>query len=662
MNINEKIKELGQTIQDFRDSVTLQIQRLSFESEEYEGLKRKFEEVYTPKLTKKIEKVIEVLNSPVAVGLIGRYSHGKTALLNRIFSIPEEYALPEGEGIVTSQITRVDFEEGLSFPKAYVVKRTGEKEEISLKALRESVGPSTSFKADEEDASIVDYYHLELPANKDFGLLFSRDNIAIIDMPGIGGRYFKDTVLTRNTIENTDFILVIIKITEIDKAGRAVEPIIAGIKNIPIIPVFTFFDEAAESVIFSDCKDEEEIMEKAKEMAKEYLPSISKWVSSRSVFVSNKDGTNIPQLRETILNFVEERMSPIPKQKQQKPELFKKKIYEISSNLVDLIKFLNNFVKDIEGEIEKNKPSVGKKPLELDLSQVGKTEMRGIKLRIKDIIRGYRNEIDSKVSSLMLSNNEVQFGQYLSDIDIAIQGLSNKLEAAIQNEFADIKSSIKVQMEKVLDRKINLPPDKKQELLYEILDRIDSYIFTPSFVEDVKEINIMKYRPIISLPKDKIRQIIQSLQNPQILITIVIEIIIIFLGFSLEHVPLIGKAGKILGIIGIIGLIATIFVVLFLTPPSKRFFEREKSEKIRDIRRAVSDLLSSLNDSVVKDLESALDEMKTDVLETISEFTDTAFTDYKRNKDVINDIKRDKEKLQKEIELFSESLGIELIS
>ena len=658
MNIREKAKELEQNIQEFRKSVTAQIQRLSFESEEFEDLKRKFDDIYIPKLSKKIDIVIDALNSPVSVGLIGRYSHGKTALLNRMFSIPEEYGLPEGEGIVTSKITRVDFKEGLSFPRAYIVKRTTkEKEEISLKELIESVGPSTSIEPDEE-TSIIDYYHLELPAIKGFSVLFARNNIAIVDMPGIGGRYFKDKIATRETLEVMDFILIVIKMTEIDKAGRAVEPFLAGIKNIPMIPVFTFFDEAKESVVYSDCKDEEEIIEKAKELAKEHLPSIAKWIPVRSVFVSNKDGTNISHLRETILNFVEERMSPIPKKRQQKPELFKKKIHEIRNSLVDLVSFLNKFVNDINNEIEKNKPSAGKKTIKVDLSQIGKSELRGIKLRVKDIIREHRNEIEGKISSLMMANNESQFNQYLSELDTVLQQLSNRLEMTLQTEFADMKNSLKAQIEKVLSRKINLPDDRMQELLYEIFDVIDGYVLSPSFVSDLKDIDIMQYGRFKSLLIDRSQQIMQAINNPQFLVAVVIEIMIIALGSS----PLFSRISKYIVPIGLGALIITIAGALIFTPSSKRFFEREKAEKIRDIRKVVSELLTSINDSIIKDIESSLEEIRDEILTTISEFTDVAYSDYKKSKSIINEIKKEKEKLQKEIELFSESLGIELIS
>ncbi len=661
MNIKEKTKELDQNIQEFRKGVTALIQRLSFESEEFEDLKRKFDDIYIPKLSKKIDIVIDALNSPVSVGLIGRYSHGKTALLNRIFSIPQDYGLPEGEGIVTSKITRVDFKERLSFPRAYIVKTTKDKEEISLKELVESVGPSTSIEPD-EDTSIIDYYHLELPAIKGFSVLFARNNIAIVDMPGIGGRYFKDKVLTRETLELMDFILVVIKMTEIDKAGRAVEPVIAGIKNIPMIPVFTFFDEAKESVVYTDCKDEEEIIEKAKELAKEHLPSIAKWIPVRSVFVSNKDGTNISQLRETIINFVEERMSPIPKKQQQKPELFKKKIYEIRNSLVDLVSFLNKFVNDISNEIEKNKPSAGKKTIKVDLSQVGKSELRGIKLRAKDIIREHRNEIEGKISSLMMANNESQFKQYLSELDTVLQQLSNRLEMTLQTEFADTKNSLKAQIEKVLSRKINLPDDRMQELLYEIFDVIDGYVLSPSFVDDLKDIDLMRFSGFKSPKIDIIRRILNSLSDPKFFLTLLISVILIKAGSV--HIPLIGNLGflKYLGFLGMGGALLFFVYDAFISPPPKRFFEREKAEKIRDIRKVVSELLTSINDSIIKDIESSLEEIRDEILTTISEFTDVAYSDYKKNKSIINDIKKEKEKLQKEIELFSESLGIELIS
>jgi hypothetical protein len=64
-----------------------------------------FRETEINKINKELNHAVNVLESPVYVGLLGRYSHGKTALVNALFSVEEEYSLPVGEKIVTSKIT-----------------------------------------------------------------------------------------------------------------------------------------------------------------------------------------------------------------------------------------------------------------------------------------------------------------------------------------------------------------------------------------------------------------------------------------------------------------------------------------------------------------------------------------------------------------------------
>jgi hypothetical protein len=71
-------------------------------------------------------QAIQTIDSPIYVGLLGRYSHGKTALINQFFSMTQEYALPEGEGIVTSKVTEITFlNEDFGLPQCLEVSRDG---------------------------------------------------------------------------------------------------------------------------------------------------------------------------------------------------------------------------------------------------------------------------------------------------------------------------------------------------------------------------------------------------------------------------------------------------------------------------------------------------------------------------------------------------------
>ena len=105
------------------------------------------------KISKKVDYSAKLLNSPIYVGLLGRYSHGKTALLNSMFNIREDYRLPEGEGVVTSKITKVEFKSGITGPKCYEILRDGNSNPLDVYSLKENVRGNSS-----ENSSMVDFY------------------------------------------------------------------------------------------------------------------------------------------------------------------------------------------------------------------------------------------------------------------------------------------------------------------------------------------------------------------------------------------------------------------------------------------------------------------------------------------------------------------------
>ena len=84
------------------------------------------------KIKLEVIQAIKILDSPVYVGLLGRYSHGKSALANALFSIDPDFCLPEGEGVVTSKITSVEFKGNIFRPKCYECYRGGEKSSIDI--------------------------------------------------------------------------------------------------------------------------------------------------------------------------------------------------------------------------------------------------------------------------------------------------------------------------------------------------------------------------------------------------------------------------------------------------------------------------------------------------------------------------------------------------
>ena len=134
---------LNEMLADVKRQLEMDFSQDKIDRLEVEEIKRQMSRFKTAKvepLIREIDHLSEVIKSPVHVGMLGRYSHGKTALVNALFSLDEECKLPEGDGVVTSKVTYVSFDKELYTPEAYEVKKGGGENQINLAMLRNSVG------------------------------------------------------------------------------------------------------------------------------------------------------------------------------------------------------------------------------------------------------------------------------------------------------------------------------------------------------------------------------------------------------------------------------------------------------------------------------------------------------------------------------------------
>lgn len=112
------------------------------------------------KLVTDIYRLAELTESPVYIGMLGRYSHGKSALVNALFDLTDENKLPEGDGIVTSKVTSVSFDLSKNTIEASEVTNDGEVRRIEYSALQNEVKSSSSSVG-------ISYYQPE------FGIFFN---------------------------------------------------------------------------------------------------------------------------------------------------------------------------------------------------------------------------------------------------------------------------------------------------------------------------------------------------------------------------------------------------------------------------------------------------------------------------------------------------------
>jgi len=649
-------KALEDRLSSFKDTLERTWHNFNPKSEEFEAWKDSFD----PEIRKLIDEInytLKVLQAPVYVGLLGRYSHGKTALANALFDIPEEYSLPEGEGIVTSKITRIDFAEDIAYPKAFIVKRGNEKEEINIELLRKLARSNENNSL--KEASLIDYLYLQLPAQSGFSKLFAQKKISIIDMPGLGGPYFKDTIRTREYLEMMDFILVVIKITEIDKAGKVIEKFVANMKLPPVICVFTFYDKARDFPLFKGL-DDEDIQQKAIELAKEHIPSLSKELETASIFVSSKTKLNIDELREFILNFVEKKSEAIDKIKEKTPEVFRKKLTEIKQEITKLEGKISSFLEKlsyfIDSDITKD---LGRLPVFKKTEREEKRELRSLKKEIGFKVKDAQKRIESYLTSLLDSSDCAQAKGILENIESEIKSLVEEIELDLNNQFNDrIKPLLKDYAIKFIERELELSPDKKERLEEAIEREIDSF---PIFFDWDKKINLSRdldLKCLSSQGKDFSRRILINLTNPQFLMMIGGSIIIFALGKSISSLPVIEKFAGLFEFLGTLGIVGSFIYALVMTPGDKAYFNKLLREFYRKKRVELNDYFSELEKYIYDLIDNSISEIKNNTIEEIGSETNEIIKDVRELKEINKRLDKEFFELRNTIQNFAKAASI----
>ena len=98
------LNKIAEKLEDYNKTLESAFKSFEAKSPQVDEIVRRFVNLYVEKLQKKIDYTLSVISAPICIAFLGRYSHGKTALVNALFDIPQDYSLPEGEGVVTSKI------------------------------------------------------------------------------------------------------------------------------------------------------------------------------------------------------------------------------------------------------------------------------------------------------------------------------------------------------------------------------------------------------------------------------------------------------------------------------------------------------------------------------------------------------------------------------
>lgn len=609
MNIESKLEEINDELKEFQKNVEVTFDRLvtNIQTPEVKEKVKHFKDIEISKISKNILQTIEVIDSPISVGLVGRYSHGKTALINNLFSIDTEYSLPEGEGIVTSKITKVEFDSKVSYPTCHQILRDQRKNKISIEALKLSVTGSDA------SSELVDYYSIKLATKDDLSRAFESKKINLIDMPGLGGAYFRDNEKTRKYIDNLDMLIVAVKITEIKEAARCIEPYINNL-FIPIIPVLTFFDTWRENPIFVTCTNDEEALCKAKDLMKDLIPSLSKY-EIRTIAVSSKTKYNIPDLQNLLSNFVIPQNFAIQKIKSETPEVFKRRINEISKKINNITIETENSLNKLERELQcliPNSQARFESFEQFFKKQKNKVASKS-KENISQCVENIYVYFKKTVQYIEESNNFDGIVKRISEMEKEVNSTYFvDLNDRIDNLFADFKLTLDDAVGKYVDS-LDIDELRKQRLKQSALEQIENYQSNIGSSIEYKAESVNKFKAE-KFTRDIVNSFLNVVQNPQVFLPVAFVIIVPLM----PDLPFVGNPFKpFLPWVILIAIISVMSIALF-SDQTNQFKEVKK--------KIISSLLSDFdkqtitNDSQKKFIKAS-DELLDLVQKELHEFT-----------------------------------------
>lgn len=641
--ILKSLKEFEQTISsNFNDDIIQGI--------ETEGLQRSLR-MFKNSVIKEIDNDIQhakaVIASPIYVGLLGRYSHGKSALVNALFDLEDDCRLPEGEGVVTSKVTLVDFA-NIPIAQAFeIVTNEDLPRPITTSELLNNVGNKP------KGSSCVESYKMTLPTNnRDFAANFLSSNITLVDMPGLGGPHFKDKVATAKYLKYMDMALVVIKIDEIEDAARHIRFFVEDL-NIPIIPILTYEDLWQTSDLYVDCNDVTSMRTKAQALIEEHLPSLKKHCVNLITVSSIKDANgnehpNIEALRETILTQITNKKLAIEKAHTEIAPIYKKQVIELSKEFSNLKVKLERLLKEINDELNKWLPN--SKDLvslndAIDKNRVVKrakerfiTEAKRI---ISDCAREYRDriqEIRNKSSYNELQDFVKNFEDRVSERFASHKNRINDLNREFLNTLNEQVQVIVEQMQ--FDRQT------KKELSNRIGDLLDrnSFDWDYRFRTSEKAQNSIDSAYRVYNANTALNWFSELIKDQS-------SLILIGIGFAMLFIlPAIGiKFLSKIAIFGLVPIVIAFFNVYQSIPAKKR---NEMNELQNKLTEALQGDFNEVDwkENIEKAILKNIDEITKDLIDEMSADTELYNRDVQEFIRIKDEIEDGKEELSQKIE------------
>lgn len=402
-----------------------------------------------------VRKLEERSRSEILVGVVGKYSHGKSSMLNGILGplAGDRETLPTGVGVVTSLPSILRFRRDLDTP----IFRTGPQEaELSLEEYKSLAKGSGTGR----NLSHVDYLQIEVPARGAPFLESLADmRLVLVDTPGLGGPYWKDVRTLREWMSRFSMVIFSLKATDINaETARVMEVFLKDFSR-PVLPVITFWDEWCEAPDYASCRTGTEAMARCRELVGMYFETMKDegrveelTPVSSSAFVKGESvdpvdarwsgvspDWNMDVLQRAFLAHVSPRKDPLSGDMRPSP-VETHRLQEISRGVRELFSFLLPFP-ERTGEVLKRRPRSGTGDNK-DVSAI----FEGFEQKVASLIEQALDRISERIENL--------FESFIEDDDI--EGLNRKVGDAFRSYLRPLGSKIQERIDSLLIERLEV--------------------------------------------------------------------------------------------------------------------------------------------------------------------------------------------------------------
>ena len=236
-------------------------------------------------LERATEDCQSAVESPIYIGVVGHYSHGKSSLLNALLFPPRTgEVLPTGEGVVTSLCTLLQFSNHADDHEFYDVEQGNVERNLTSGEYQSRVSSRGGR------AGSTSYFKIRLQVDRLSDSLFNdfaEKQIEMLDTPGLGGPFWKDEQSLIGWIKEFVMVVVCIKATQINgDTADTINPFLRQTTK-PIVPVVTFWDTWNGSGDFKGIGEESKARAEAKRRISQYFPTLAQYVD-QTIFTSAK--------------------------------------------------------------------------------------------------------------------------------------------------------------------------------------------------------------------------------------------------------------------------------------------------------------------------------------------------------------------------------------